>query len=434
MSELLAEMNIMGERQSVRFDNFPLVNNRMPYEVELLSEGAAGKRFEFSESAAPHETLEWCLLEFVKSADVSLLALHNLRIVESPGASVISRNITLVDTVNHVMYVIGGIGLVRFDDDRKVLTLNNPLLDQGYGVYQSARDRNPGGVVYITDEGVKSEDNATPLGVCYATQGPYSLVKKVEKTEQVRSAGIRTPDYLFVGRIKNLANGEWGFSVYKTPIQPDYLRNLRLYLDSTANFKAVFLEYLCCKYAALRVLHSSLGCSHGQPTVENAGAILVLNENGDAHGDCIIKDMDTLKPLPKSLVKSIIEGPCPQRVGINIKKSPHVAAQTYDLQLAVTQELNILLIASKQLPTLDVKLQFLKYQLSVVFGEICRAYNINEPNQTPAILKFCLSHFVRAVQKGLEFEAFTEVIGGLFANAVFGFSDQYKDQIEVVPE
>ncbi|WP_197474794.1 hypothetical protein, partial [Oleiphilus sp. HI0079] len=152
------------------------------------------------------------------------------------------------------------------------------------------------------------------------------------------------------------------------------------------------------------------------------------------HGDCILKDMDTLKPLPKSMNKSIVEGPCPQRIGINIRKSPHVAAQTYDLQLAVTQELNILLIASQQLPTLDVKFQFLKYQLSVMFTEICKAYRIVDAKQAPEILEFCLTYFVGAVQRGLKFDAFTEVLGGLFANAVFGFSAQYKDQIEVIPE
>lgn len=434
MSDYRIEMQISNENQSVCFDNFPLENCRAPYEIELLPIGNEARTPECHSSTAVEKAIESCLLEFVKSGDSALLCKHELVLVESPGVSEISRNITLVHPKSNSMYVIGGIGLVRFDSKRKVLTLNDPLLDREYGEYQRKHGRNPGGVIYVSDEGVEDEDNATPLGVSYATKGPYSLISKIEKTKNVARSGIRTPRYLCAGRITNLDKGEWGFSIYTTPLQPDYRRNLRLYLDSTANFKPVFIEYLSRKYAALWELHSGLGYSHGQPTIENAGAILVFDDQGIVHGDCILKDMDTLKPLPKSMNKSIVEGPCPQRIGINIRKSPHVAAQTYDLQLAVTQELNILLIASQQLPSLDVKFQFLKYQLSVMFTEICKAYRIVDAKQAPEILEFCLTYFVGAVQRGLKFDAFTEVLGGLFANAVFGFSAQYKDQIEVIPE
>jgi hypothetical protein len=229
-----------------------------------------------------------------------------------------------------------------------------------------------------------------------------------------------------------LGNGGWGFSIYKTPIQPDYLLNLKLYLDSSINLSELFLQYLKQKYAALRTLHDKVGCSHGQPTVENAGGLIVFDESGVGRGGCVLKDMDTLKPLPASHGKTILEGPCPYDIGVKMRKSPFVAAQTYDLQLALTQELNILLIASQQIPKIEVRLQFVQHQFGIILKAVCQGYGINGENEIPQIFSFCFRCFVQALNKGLDFNLFNEVLGGLCANAIFGLSARYSDQIEVV--
>lgn len=432
MSELIIPVNVNGRDEQVRFVNFPLLNNRKAYDIELLL-GVDGQHLLSSDVQYPAKgTIECTLLEFVKTGDPSLLDEHGLKVVENPGKSVISRNITLLDPTNLVMYVVGSIGLVKFDKEKSLLTLEDPILEDSFGNYQKKHNRNPGGVVYISDDGVVGESNATPLGVSYAEAGPYSLVKKVEKTEKVKKAGITTPDYLYVGKVRNLGDGGWGFSVYKTPIQPDYLMNLKLYLDRTINLTPLFLQYLKQKYASLKILHDVVGCSHGQPTIENAGGLIVFDDLGVGSGACVLKDMDTLKPLPSSKRKTIVEGPCPYDIGVKIRKSPFVAAQTYDLQLALTQELNILLIASQQIPKVDVRLQFVQHQFAIILTSVCEGYGINSEKEIPQILGFCFRYFVQALKQGLDFNHFNEVLGGLCANAIFGLSARYRDQIEVV--
>lgn len=435
MPEFMLPLTINGLREEVRFANYPLINKRKTYDIELLrgldAEGKISSRFEY-----PLEhSVEWTLLEFVKTGDPAILETRNLKIVENPGKDVISRNLTLLDPERCEMYVVGSIGLIQFDKDAETLTLENPILDQTFHDYQERYGRNPGGVMYISENGISGKENETPLGVSHLEGGPYnSLLEKVDKTQTIGALGIRTPDYLAVGRIKNLGKGEWGFSLYKTAIQPDYLKNLKLYLDQSVNFKDTFVQYLSAKYQTLRVLHEVAKRSHGQPTVENAGGIIEFDDQMNGKGACILKDMDTLRPIPESLEKTILDGPCPQRIGINIRKSPHVAAQIYDLQLALTQELNILLIASKPMPNIKVKMQFLQYQFSIMVKAVCRGYGINTEEQSAQIVHFCFEHYVKALNKGLPFDEFNEVLGGLCANAMFGLSQLYQSQIEVVPE
>ena len=431
--EYTLSTTLNGQVEQINFPNLPLISTRAPYNIDLLM--GLNDKHELSHTfESPKESsIEYALIEFVKTGDQTHLNAHQLIIVEHPREQVISRNLTLLDPINNEMYVLGSVGLVSFRSEDNTLILSDPVLDESFHDHQDKHNRNPGGVVYISEAGVQSEDNATPLGVSYIEHGPYSLLKKIEKTLTVQKAGINTPKYLFAGRIKNLGQGQWGFSIYKTPIQPDYLKSFTLYLDASLNLKTNFLEYLNAKYKALRTLHDVAACSHAQPTIENAGCVIDIN-NEVGTISCILKDMDTLRPLPKSKSKTIIEGPCPQRIGINIKKSPFIAAQTYDLQLAITQELNIVVVSARAVKDNDQRLKYIQHQFSHMMQEICKGYGINEASQIPQITRFCFAHFINGLKRGHPLECFHDVLGGLAANAIFGFSKRYQDQIEVIPE
>ncbi len=429
MFTLPIELN--GQQESIRFTQFPLTSKRQEYELEcLLGRDADG---EMSEACCKPQasSLLAAMLEFVRTGQPQLLADKGLVVVENPGNDVISRNITLLDPQAGEMYVIGSVGLLHFDKDAGALSLEDPVLDDTFNNYQSQHARNPGGVVYFSEKGLVGEINQTPLGVSFYNTTRYNLMQKIERTEKLRKQGIETPYYLAAGRIKNLGEGEWGFSIYKTALTPDYLMNLNLLVDESINLKPGCFDYLQQKYRMLGKLHREQGLTHGQPTVTNA-CITLAKETAGSTIACTLKDMDTLRRLPESTSKTMLEGPCPHNVGIKVKKSPHVAAMAYDLQVAITQEFNLLLIACQHIPDPKVKLQFVQYQFAKMIEAIAAGYGLNNAQQSQQIVGFCLKHFVNGMRQGNHFQTFNEVLGGLSAHALFGLSDKYKDQIEVV--
>lgn len=420
-----------GNNEHIRFKSFKLINKRKAYSIEqtfgLNSNNTLIKNGiykEFPKDSAEHE-----LIEFIKSGDPSNLITKGLLITENPGKDEISRNIAFYDPKTNTSFTVGGIGLIRLDDD--VLYLENPILKTSFHKYQLKNGNNEGGTIYFTNKGKTYKNNTTPLGVSYYEQGPYNLVEKIEKTEMVKQKGFNTPQYIAAGKIKNILNGECGFSIYKTQLTHDYLLNLGLYLDKNVNFKTNFFHYIESKYKQLASFHFDLKLSHGQPTVTNAEGEIYL-DNGIYRFNCIIKDLATLSPIPEESQKIITEGPTPYNIGASVKKSPKVAAIINDLQIALTQEFNILLIAMSALPNDDIKFRFLQYQYPIAMRSIAKAYNLLTDQAIEQLISFSMNHFINSLKIGHKISLCNEILGGLSAHAMLGLSEEFKNEIEFI--
>ena len=372
-----------GSDEQVRFKCFSLINRRMPYTLEHTIASDLDTR---------PNTVEQMLLRFVETGDPSELSGKGLWVTENPGKDEISRNICFFDVSSNICYTVGGIGLVRLEASENTLYLENAMLETNFQEYQQKKGNNEGGSTFFTDAGRVSNRNTTPVGVAYYEKGPYNLVDKISKTNQLKDQGFNVPEYISAGRITNLMGGEFGFSIYKTQLTQDYLHNLGLYLDKDINFKANFFEYIEAKYKQLGRLHFELKCSHGQPTITNAVGEICLRD-GEYRFDCVIKDLATLSPLPTEGLKTIVEGPCPQKINATVKKSPRVAAIVNDLQIALTQEFNILLVAMSPLPNDEVKLEFLQYQYSRLMKAICIAYGLLPSNSVQQVIGFSIKFY-----------------------------------------
>ena len=423
--------DINEQQETIRFSSYDLQSQRAIYEIEqtygLDEQGnitSTSPFKSFSEGSA-----EYALMAFIASADVDELNKKDLRIIENPGKDEISRNLCIYEPATNTAYTIGGIGLVRLEEGSKQLFLENPLLDNSFHKYQIDRGNNEGGTVYFTNHGKIAKNNNTPVGVAYYDQGEYNLTDKIQKTEELRQKGFNTPCYVAAGRINNLGNGEFGFSIYKTQLTPDYLLNLGVYLDKSINFKVSYFQYIDAKYKQLSRLHRELSLTHGQPTITNAIAELSLVSGSFSVG-CVIKDLATLKAIPTQTKKTITESPCPQDLNAQVKKSPKVAAIVNDLQVAFTQEFNILLIAISALPNDQIKLKFLSYQYPILMNAICIAYGLLDKAQTNQLVTFTLNHFLKSLKLGHSLGSCNEILGGLSAHAMLGLSTEFNEEIE----
>tara|TARA_R110001592_G_scaffold75526_1_gene228667 strand:- start:8032 stop:9333 length:1302 start_codon:yes stop_codon:yes gene_type:complete len=417
--------------EEIRFKSFELINKRKPYVLEqTFGLDASNKRINNGNfEAFPEDSVEHDLIEFVKSGDPMILISKGLWITENPGKDEISRNITFFQASTNTTYTVGGIGLIRLDKD--MLYLEDPIFETSFHKYQLKRGNNEGGTTYFTEKGKVNKNNATPVGVSYYEQGPYNLVEKIEKTEALKEKGFNTPQYIAAGRIKNLLKGEFGFSIYKTQLTHDYLLNLGLYLDKKGNFKTNFFQYIESKYQQLAKLHFHLKLTHGQPTVTNAEGEINL-ENGTYQLRCVIKDLATLKAIPDQIQKLITEGPTPYKINATVKKSPKVAAIVNDLQIALTQEFNILLIAMSTLPNDDIKFKFIQYQYPIVMRSIAKAYDLLEDSSIEQLINFSLNHFINSLKLGHSISLCHEILGGLSAHAMLGLSAEFQNEIEFI--
>jgi hypothetical protein len=258
------------------------------------------------------------------------------------------------------------------------------------------------------------------------------MVGKVLDCERLRNSGLTAPNYIAAGRILNLARGRYGFSIYRSALTPDFLPNLHLYLDQQAQLKPNYHRFLQSKYAQLAHLHRQLGETHGQPT--NTNTLAEIHPLGDGRNfgiRCQFKDFATMHRVPVQTRKTLTDGICPVNIGKTIVKSPHAAAMIYDLQLALTQELNVLLVPLRMIQQTDHQLAYLLDQIPRLLGSAIPAYGINAEGQIADMMNFILSPLVEAVKRGVPVLQFNQVVGGVAAHAMFGFSDAYHDQIEV---
>jgi hypothetical protein len=417
--------------EEIRFKSFELINKRKPYLLEqTFGLDSINKLVNNGKFVVfPEDSVELELLDFVKSGNPSNLISKGLWITENPGKDEISRNISFYEPATNTSYTVGGIGLIRLDKD--TLYLEDPIFETSFQKYQLKRGNNEGGTTYFTDKGKTFKSNTTPVGVTYYEKGPYNLFEKIGKTESLKEKGFNTPQYIAAGKIKNLLNGEFGFSIYKTQLTHDYLLNLSLYLDKNVNFKTNFFQYIDSKYQQLAKLHFNLKLTHGQPTVTNAEGELCL-DNGTYKLNCVIKDLATLTAIPDQNQKIITEGPTPYNINASVTKSPKVAAIINDLQIALTQEFNILLIAMSALPNDDIKFKFLEYQYPIVMSSIAKAYGLLADQAIEQLISFSLNHFINSLKLGHNISLCNEILGGLSAHAMLGLSAEFQNEIEFI--
>lgn len=274
--------------------------------------------------------------------------------------------------------------------------------------------------------------NMSKIGTMEYESGPYHIVRKIEENIKLSNGGLNTPQFIAAGPIHNLDNGRFGFSIYRSHLTPEYMLNLSIYLDEKANFKQNYITFILSKYQQLALLHHKLGQTHGQPSNTNTLVELKVN-SGNIELVCQIKDFETNHDIPLNTNKIIQDGICPVEIGLTIKKSPHVAAMIYDLQLAITQELNILFIPLQSISDDKIKYQFIVQKSITLIDIIVKAYKLS-PENTKNIQQFVVNAFTTAMNKGISISEYNNILGGLIGHAIFGFSKQYADQIEVIKD
>jgi len=425
------EITINGSPERIRFSPYRLTSIRAPFDI--TQEYGLDQQGNISKDFIPFakDSREQILLDTIISGDIKNLTNYGFILNERPPRGEISRNLAVYDPTTEYSYTIGGIGLIKPDaEDHTHFELCDPDLTQTFSIYQKKQGMHEGGSRLLTEDGFIELTNVSNLGTIEYNAGPYHVVRKVLENEKLKKLGINAPTFIAAGPINNLADGKYGFSIYRSALTPEYMLNLSMYLDKSANLKTNFSLFLKSKYQQLAYLHREIGESHGQPSNTNTLAELT-NDKDDYKIKCQIKDFETNHPIPKNTNKIIEDGICPEEIGVNVKKSPHISAMIYDLQLAIMQELNVLFIPLKTIKHDDTKLKYICSQTPFIINNIVDAYGINT-DQNQGIINFTLHHFITAMKKGISINSYNNIIAGVFAHAIFGFSQQYKDQIEII--
>jgi len=419
-----------GFNEQIRFSPYTLTSERGEFDITqeygLNKEGLISKNFiPFEENS-----VEALLIDVIRDGNVERLVERDLIYNERPSKGEISRNLAVYDPETNFCYTIGGLGLIKpVKNDHTRFVLNDPELNQIYSKYQGKRGKSVGGTCYFSDEGLKFSTNMSKLGTMEYNSGPYHIVRKIEESAKLASKGINTPEFIAAGPINSLDDGRFGFSIYRSQLTPEYMLNLSLYLGEQGQFKGNFREFIASKYQQLSKLHHEIGDTHGQPT--NTNSLVEIKKSKDkVELVCQIKDFETNHPVPTNTSKTITEGICPIKIGMTVKKSPHVAAMIYDLQLAISQECNVLFLPLQSINDNDVKLQYINQQALKLIEMIVVAYNVN-PENVNGIQNFTLNALINAMKKGVDISLYNQILGGLIAHAIFGFSKQYANQIEV---
>ena len=62
---------------------------------------------------------------------------------------------------------------------------------------------------------------------------------------------------------------------------------------------------------------------------------------------------------------------------------------------------------------------------------ICSAYGMHTEDIISQLTNFSFNHFIESLRKGYSLKESNEILGGLTAHAMVGFSDKFKNEIEV---
>lgn len=427
---------VNGLPDIVRFSPFNLSSERMRFELEQTYGLDSNGNFSTDFVPFAADSTEQFLMDVMASGDVEKLAERGLLICERPLKKYVARSLAVFDPKTFLYYTLGGIGSLMPDpDDVKTFVLKDPSPDIPYREYLTSNDLEVPGTCFFSEQGMESFPNASRLGVFAYEEGRYHMLKKTLENEEVKQQGISTPDFIAIGRISNIDSGKWGFSIYRSYLTPEYLLNLNLFWDDQGQLKQNYFLYLDSKYRQLGVMHREIGKSHGQPTNTNTLAELIPRNSGvpnDFSIRCQVKDYETLTNIPSNSQKIIDDGICPINLGLNVRKSPHAAAMIYDLQLALTQEFNVLVIPLRSTDNVHDKLNYILVQSSKIIPTVARAYGINPDAQHQDLINFCFKNMLDAFHRNVPLDRYNELLGGLLAHALFGFSPSYQDQIEIV--
>lgn len=424
-----AVFNLANFHRSIRFSPFSLSSERDAYEITqewgLDAQGKSSKAF------VPFKkgTDEDLLLDLIKSGDLKPLTDAGWVLCDRPRKGGISRNVSVYNPKTNYCYTVGGIGLVCSTKEVSNFTLKNPKLTREFEEYQKKRNQPVGGCCYFTNDGMQFVGNDCKLGVLEFATGLYSIERKISETIRFGEAGINVPTYIAAGRINNLGDGKYEFSIYRSQLNPEYMINIDLFMDEKLSFTPLFKTYIASKYQQLSRIHHTLGESHAQPTATNALLELRLTDNG-IEPLCQIKDFDTNRPLPSAKQRSIEDGICAIPLGFTVKKSPYLAAIIYDLQIAITQELNVLYLGIKMITDVNQALQFILARSAELTQLISTSYGLDSVNLSNTI-NFSHNVFVEAIKKGSSIDAYTQILGGAIANGLFAFGKEFATQVEI---
>ena len=425
------ECLVNGVNETIRFSPYQMTSERMTFEiVQEYGLDTAGK---LSQTFVPFEddSTEALLIEVVKTGQVQKLVEHGLILCERPSKGEISRNIALYDPKTKQSYTIGGLGYIAPNpNDHTHFVLKDPLLNELYAPFQEKSGNNVGGTKLVNNDGFVDAPNKSIVGTIEYNTGPYHVVRKILENEKLKGRGINAPTFIAAGPINNMADGKYGFSIYRSALTPEYLINLTLFLDERANFKKNFQIFLESKYSQLANLHRNIGESHGQPSNTNTLTELDLSKDND-NLRCQIKDFQTNHPLPTLTDKTITDGLSPIPVGYSCKKSPHVAALIYDLQHALTQELNVLFLPLSTINNLQEKFNFMSTQAGRLLRVVADAYDIASHELNCAAIDFAIHRLHALLTKGVPISEYNKIIAGVFVHAWFAKSERYKDQIDI---
>lgn len=418
-------------KEVVRFSPYRLSSERSEFDItQVYGLDANG---ETSIDFIPFESgsVEALLIDVIRDGRVERLEERGLILNERPLKGEISRNLSVYDPETNFCYTIGGLGLIRHDEnDHTHFILSDPQVETIFSQYQGKRKKNVGGTCLFNEEGMYFTTNMSKIGTMEYESGPYHIVRKIAENIKLAKKGLNAPTFIAAGPIHNLENGKFGFSIYRSQLTPEYMLNLPLYLDQTAQFRNHYKTFIQSKYQQLALLHHQLGETHGQFSNTNT-LIEIRIVNDEIILACQVKDFETNHPVPKNTNKIIDEGICPIDIGIKVRKSPHVASMIYDLQLSITQELNVLFIPLQSITDTNMRFQFILQKTLELILLIVAAYGVN-PENTRAIQQFTINTFTAALNKGIDIANYNKILGGLISHAIYGFSKTYANQIEIV--
>lgn len=423
---------VNGVEERIRFSPYRLTSERSTFEIS--QDYGLDKDGKLSTDFVPFEdgSVEQLMLDVIRSGEVDQLSQAGLVFYERPPAGNISRNLAVYDPKSGLSYTIGGLGFIAPDpDDKAHFVLKDPLLDDSYEAYQRRHGHNEGGTKLYSDDGFKVVSNQSVVGAVEYQSGPYQVVRKINETEKMKEAGINTPTFIAAGPILSLESGKYGFTIYRSPLTPEYLLNISLYLDQGANFKKNFEVFLQSKYSQIAHMHRVLGETHGQPSNTNTLCQIGVFDEQD-NLSCQIKDFQTNQPVPENREKTIEDGLCPIASGYLVKKSPHASALIYDLQLSLTQELNVLFVPSRYIKDVQQKFNYLTNQSARLLRVVALTYDIAELKVAQEAIDFAVHLYLDLVKAGASIDKYNEILAGVFAHKLFALSAAYGKEVEIV--
>jgi len=114
-----------------------------------------------------------------------------------------------------------------------------------------------------------------------------------------------------------------------------------------------------------------------------------------------------------------------------VKKSPHVAAMIYDLQHALTQELNILFMPTRFIKQPQEKFNYIANQSARLLRVVASSYGVGSEKAAQEAIDFAVHRYFDAIKQGVSMDRYNEMIAGLFVHKFFALSADYAAQIDI---